>query len=127
MITIEVTGLDQLKRNFETAPDFLAKALQEAIQKSVSMVEGQAKKLAPVKTGNLRSSIGGVGGYSFVRGLTGAVGTNLKYAYRQEITDAYTHRVGQAHYMQDGVTASQGFIEQEFQKALEALAEHIVK
>lgn len=51
----------------------------KALERSVLVVQGLAKQLAPVRTGTLRRSIS-----RRVTGVKGVVGSNLKYAAIQE-------------------------------------------
>ena len=56
------------------------KANKQIINKACLMVERDAKKLCPVDTGRLRSSI-----THEIKGLTGKVGTNVEYARAVEL------------------------------------------
>lgn len=59
--------------------------------------EKNIKGLTPVQTGRLRNSI------SHTRSQnTEYIGTNVEYAPAVELKERY-HRVGQAHYMRDGI------------------------
>ena len=78
------------------------------------MTETESKRLTPVKTGNLMTSIGGASGYSFVRGVVAEVGTNVGYA-------GYVHKYHKTKsmYMERGYKAYINYIEKVFSQALE--------
>ncbi len=123
-----MTGLADLQEKFKIAGDaMLIDVIQEALGKSIAMVETAAKRLTPVATGLLRSSIGGEQGFSFVRGLTAGVGTNVKYAIYVEMNDDARHTVGQAHFMEQGYKNSEQFVQAQFQGALEKLAKKLAQ
>jgi len=54
--------------------------MEQAMGKAIEMTEGNIKRRTPVKTSNLRTSIGGAGGYKYIKPLKAEVGTNVKYA-----------------------------------------------
>lgn len=58
-------------------PDALRSELERAMQQVVLVVEGNVKRVTPVRTGNLRRSITG---RVEERGRRGVVGTNVVYA-----------------------------------------------
>jgi len=121
MISIRFTGLTDLINNFGKSSEFLESVIGKALKNSIAMVETEAKRLTPVDTGLLRSSIGGTQGYSYVRGLTAGVGTNVKYAiYVNE--GSGKHKVGQSHFMEGGVENATSYIEKEFEKAMVELS-----
>ena len=65
-------------------------------------MEGNVKERCPVDTGRLRGSITHtVNNWDY----SVTVGTNVKYAVKQEIGD-YQHKTGQAHFMRDGIQSS---------------------
>lgn len=55
--TIKILNADKLVAAFNRAPQLMAPALTNAINKSLFQIGGKAAKNAPVRTGNLRSSI----------------------------------------------------------------------
>lgn len=57
MIKIEIKGLDKLKRAFREAPREVADQIQKAINQSVVLVQANARKEAPHKTGTLQRGI----------------------------------------------------------------------
>lgn len=122
MITVRFTGLDALRENLVNAPDTVEKHVSKALGLSLSAVEMEAKKRTPVDTGLLQGSIGGEGGYSYVRGLTAGVGTNVRYAVYVETNERARHKTGQAHYMEEGVGAASDFIQDKFEEAMENIA-----
>lgn len=127
MIAIRFTGLDKVLRNFKEAPQTVKDELKMALGRSLAMAEGEAKRRTPVDTGNLRSSIGGAGGYRFITDLFAGVGTNVKYAFWVEVRDNVRHAVGEAGFMRKGAEASVEFISAELTKAARRIAASLVK
>lgn len=127
MITVRFTGLDKIRENMASAPDIVEKHVQEALGLSLAAVEMESKKRTPVDTGLLQGSIGGEGGYSYVRGLTAGVGTNVHYAVYVETNEKARHKVGEAHYMEHGVEAASDFIQNKMEAAMEKIADDLVK
>ena len=134
MISVKITGLDRLTKQFGLFPTFLAKHINGALRKSVSMVEGEGKRRTPFKTGNLRASIGAVvgggvntkPGYLFVKKLTAGVGTNVVYAWKQH-EGYYKHKVGERKYLEKGMKAAIPFIKGQMQQMVKNIANDIVK
>jgi hypothetical protein len=126
MISVTFKGLTELREAFRDAPDALEREIGEALGRSIAMVETESKRRTPVRTGYLRSSIGGQEGFSFVRGLTAGVGTNVKYAIYVHEGHA-RHAVGERKFMEKGAEASVNFIIEQFQKALEKVVVKIAK
>jgi HK97 gp10 family phage protein len=56
-IDVKITGLERLRRRWNSAPDKVKKMTQDALNKSGYLVEGASKRITPVDTGRLRSSI----------------------------------------------------------------------
>lgn len=78
-IKIEVKGLEKLESLLKKAPGKIISALRDASTKSAFLVEGRSKKLSPVDTGRLRSSI--ATSLSIAdQGITSIVATNVDYA-----------------------------------------------
>lgn len=79
-----------------------AASLRAVMEKAGEAAAESAKRLAPVKTGRLRDSIG----WTVVPGPDGAletaVGTDVPYAAAQELG---TSRIPGKHYLEDGLTA----------------------
>ena len=125
-IQVKVEGLSELRRNFAEAPDQLQRVINKALFDSIAMVETESKRRTPVRTGLLRSSIGGEQGYSFVRGLTAGVGTNVKYAIY--VHEGYgKHVIGERKFMEKGVESAKGYIQQRFGEALQDLAQFLAQ
>lgn len=57
MIVVEIKNAKEISDAFKKAPDKLKSELTKAINKSAFLVEREAKKLTPVRTGRLRASI----------------------------------------------------------------------
>lgn len=127
MLAIRFTGLDKVLRNFDAAPANVKDEVRMALGRSVAFAEGEAKRRTPVDTGNLRSSIGGAGGYRFVEDARAGVGTNVKYAFWVEVRENVRHAVGEAGYMMKGATAAAPYIQMELEKAARRIAQSLVK
>lgn len=56
-IDVKITGLAELRRKWESAPEKIKKMTMDALTKSGYEVEREAKIETPVMTGRLRSSI----------------------------------------------------------------------
>lgn len=125
MIKVTFTGLDRLAARMKQAPATLEKELHVALGQSLLMAESEAKRRTPVDTGNLRSSIAGSGGYSFVEGLRAGMGTNVKYAYWVEVRKDLRHTTGEWGYMQKGAEASVPFVKEIMEKVLGKVATSI--
>lgn len=124
MISLRLTGLDNLQKNFSRSPELVELVVGQALANSIAMIETEAKRLTPVDTGLLRSSIGGAQGFSYVKGLTAGVGTNVKYAIFVELGNG-KHKVGQSHFMEDGAKNAMPYVEREFEKAMVELSEKL--
>ena len=127
MISIRVTGLDDLEKNFGQGSQFFEDEVKKALGHSIAMAGTESQRRTPVQFGMLKSSIGGEAGYSYVRGLTAGIGTNVKYAIYVHENDRARHKVGEAHFMEKGLDASRDYIIDEFQKALGSLAVSLTK
>ncbi|MCK5492974.1 MAG: HK97 gp10 family phage protein, partial [Candidatus Omnitrophica bacterium] len=57
-IKIQIKGLAKLRKKFSVMPKHLNKELNNAVRKSVFLVEAMTKPEVPVDTGLLRGSIG---------------------------------------------------------------------
>jgi len=76
--TIEIQGLDTLKKSFAQSPSIVTKHLVSAIKESIHIIRPIMVKEAPHAKGELRKNI-----YARQTGLTGIVGPDLqstKYA-----------------------------------------------
>lgn len=78
-LTIRFSGADRLIRKAERIGGEIKSDVRVVIRKYTLIIERTAKKLAPVDTGRLRSSIRGV-----LRGMVGEVLTDVEYAPFQE-------------------------------------------
>lgn len=125
MLNVRITGLDRLAQRMKSAPATLEKEISHALGRGLMMAETEAKRRTPVSTGNLRSSIGGSGGYRYVRGLVAGVGTNVKYAFWVEVRKDLRHKVGEWGFMQKGAKASVPFIQSEVEKVAGKVAAYI--
>lgn len=55
-ISIQISGLDKLRKAFKVAPFQVKKEVNQGIGESLATLESTAKTLSPVDTGRLRSS-----------------------------------------------------------------------
>lgn len=125
--------MDGLVDRFAKAPEVLNAEIHDALGQSIAMVETEAKRRTPVKTGYLRSSIGAnIGdqntpvGYSFIKGLTAGVGTNVSYSVAVH-EGHQKHNNGERKYMEKGLEAASDYIKQRFEKAFVNLADYLAK
>jgi hypothetical protein len=86
-----------LKDNSDAVLAEIESKIQMGLEAVGIEAEDNVALLTPVDTGHLKQSITHV-----VSDHTVVVGTNVEYAVRQELGD-YQHKVGQAHYMRDGI------------------------
>lgn len=91
---VEVTGLDELMRMLETAPEALEEAVAQKAAELAEQVAGAARDRAPEDTGRLRNSI-----ESFVeRPTPGTVTGGARSSYPPAIYHEFgTGPVGSAH------------------------------
>lgn len=118
--------MNELGKGFAGSPRELEKLMSLALGRGIAMVETESKRRTPVDTGNLRSSIGGSGGWKWVRGLSASVGTNVKYAIYVHEGKA-RHAIGQRKFMEVGAKAAIPFIQKELEKVGKELAVFITK
>lgn len=127
MLTIRFEGLDKLRSNLKQAPKVLISEVEKAINRAMLKVQSEAQSRTPVKTGLLKSSIGGAQGYFVTQGWRGEMGTNLKYAFWVEVRHRAKHDTGEWGYMQKGIQASMPFIRDEIEKVAGKVALTITK
>jgi len=128
MLSIEFTNFDKVSAGLHKAPDEMKKEVGNAIGKSMEMVATESKRLTPLKTGYLRSSIGSDAnpdGIFKQKGFTGYVGTNVKYAWRQHEELKWHHSDGEAKYMEKGAKNALPYVEKTMQKAIENVIKSI--
>lgn len=121
-----MTGLEDLARKMRGAPQEMEGEITKALGRGLEMAKTESQRRTPVLTGYLKSSIGGAGGYNFVRGMTAEVGTNLKYAYYVHEYN-YRHKVGEMLFMEKGAKAAIPYIQREMEKVAEKVAIFITK
>ena len=85
-------------------------AISKALTASALLVEGQAKALCPVDTGNLRNSI-----THEVEGNEARVGTNISYAIYQELG---TSKMAAQPFLNPALEQNKGNIKKIFADAL---------
>jgi len=90
--------------------DKINKANKQIMSKACLMVERDAKKLCPVDTGRLRSSI-----THEIEGLTGRVGTNVEYARHVELG---THKMAAQPYLRPALHQNEKAILALFKKII---------
>lgn len=121
MISIKLTGFERIEKFYRDAPAIFEKELGIALKNSIGMAGTESQRLTPVDTGLLQSSIGGEGGYSYVRGLTAGIGTNVKYAvvvHEKNIP----HKIGESKFLEKGLKNAESYIQSEMDKAMERLS-----
>ena len=115
MITIKITGLNEVIKKFEKMPRDFITEMDKAVKRSAYLVEGEAKKVTPVLTGRLRASIS-----SIFSTLQAIVSPHTDYAiYVHEGTRFMERRP----FMKWGVEKAVDAIKKEFQKAVQILIE----
>jgi HK97 gp10 family phage protein len=79
-IELKIDNLDQLEQKFQEAPQQVARGIQNALQRSILLIESMAKREAPVNKqsggGNLRQSIRS----QMTNAYTGVVSVGAVYA-----------------------------------------------
>lgn len=124
MISVKFTGIKGLEASLRGAPSALVQQVERALMLSVEMAGSESQDRTPVATGNLKSSIGGTGGYKFIRGLTAGIGTNVNYAIY--VHEGYgKHVVGERKFMERGAEAAKSYIVKTMNKALSNVAKKI--
>ncbi len=79
-IRVEFQHYDQFAERLRQAPEIVREEMGRGVERAAQAGEGQAKRLAPVKTGNLRRSITHTKA-SFAGGsVSASYGTNVPYA-----------------------------------------------
>lgn len=126
MITIKVEGLEELTKRIQGSPRVLQGALLNAMGRSMAMMETESKIRTPKDTGNLRSSIGGSGGFKRIGAFESAIGTNVGYAVFVHEGHA-RHKIGERKFMEKGAKAAEKFVTSEFQKVAEIVAKQITR
>jgi hypothetical protein len=77
-VTVEVEGLDELRERLAGTPDQTHREMRSAMTRSLVLLEGEMRRLAPRDTGRLQGSITHTitgGGAN----LTGRVGPSVQY------------------------------------------------
>ena len=114
---IQVLGLDKLLANLHSAPAMFGPVLRTALPRSGLVVETEAKKVTPVKTGTLRRSITHRVDPSPIPKFA-EVGTNLSYA---------RHVHARKPFLTTGAKAAMGAIQAAMQAAARAVEQHFGK
>lgn len=93
----EIEGLDELQRKLKDIPKGTEKEVGKELDDIRLDLEGEAKRRAPVKTGDLKGS-----GFSERDGLDVTVGFTEPYALRQHEELEYEHpKGGEAKYLEN--------------------------
>ncbi len=79
-VKIEFKGLSQILAKYQKLPESVERAIADGINKAAGIVEGSAKRLCPVDTGNLRGSIHIMKHATPGKEAKAVVGTNVEYA-----------------------------------------------
>ena len=126
---IDIRGLDRVLQRLDRTVAALQTglAIQLALQAGALIVEADAKRRAPYRTGNLRRSI-----HTDVRGNEARVGTDVAYARRIEYgfagrEDRLGRRYNQAAqpYLRPAAEANRGAVIAEVNRTLRAQLERI--
>jgi HK97 gp10 family phage protein len=118
MFSIDPSEFNNLAVSFEQGAQSVGPLAQQVVRKTALDIEGDAKRFAPVDTGNLRNSIG----HSDLRsvGQSGAlearIGPTANYGHYVEFG---TSRMGPAAYMGPALDRHAG----PFEQAMNQLAE----
>ena len=113
MITVKVTGLEQVMKKFERMPREFIEEMDKAVKKSAYLIEGESKKVTPVDTGRLRASISSA--FSVLQAI---ISPHTNYAvYVHEGTRFMQGRP----YMKWGVEKAKDAIKKQFQNAVDIL------
>ena len=78
-VSIKFKGLSEILAKYSKLPENVEKGIASGINMAAGIVEGSAKRLCPVDTGNLRGSIH-IKKYASTDSLEATVGTNVEYA-----------------------------------------------
>ncbi len=79
-VKIEFKGLSQILAKYQKLPEKVEYAIADGINKAAGIVEGSAKRLCPVDTGNLRGSIHVMKQAIPGKDMKATIGTNVEYA-----------------------------------------------
>ena len=81
---VDIPQLPALQAAFQRAPELVSRETMAATNRALVGYQGTARKLSPVDTGHLRSSIQIEPATMTGSTIRGAVGTSLRYAPYQE-------------------------------------------
>jgi len=120
-IKVDIKNLEAIRRGLQKFPETIVPKLKEAVTKSAFLVEREAKMLAPVDTGRLRSSINTSYGIGPL-GIGAKVATDVEYAiYVHEGTS----RMRARPFMKQAAEMSVPQIEKFFENAVETAISRI--
>ena len=117
---IQVQGLDKLLAKLHSAVAMLGPALRTALTKSGLVVETEAKKVTPVRTGTLRRSITHRVDPAAIPKFA-EVGTNLHYA--RYVHDGTRYMKGRP-FLTQGAKAAMGGVNAAFQAFARVVEQH---
>lgn len=125
--SVTFTNFKEVRGFFKKTPQIFENEMGKAIGRSLANFGTEMKRRTPVDTGLLRSSIGSESfGYKYIRGLTGGIGTNIRYAVYVNDGNA-SHVDGQSRFVEAGLEAGTPYFEKQISEALARLAEQINK
>ena len=78
-VSITLNGMSELQAKTDKLPDKIMESLAKGVNQAAGLVEGSAKRLCPVDTGTLRSSIH-IMKHATATEPKAIVGTNIEYA-----------------------------------------------
>lgn len=111
-ISVEIEGLDEMKKAFDKSPALFVKIFDEAIKKTIFTLVGTSRQWTPVDTGFLRET----GMQTTFEALVGRLDNTAPYAvYVHEGTKKMDARP----FFDQGIETAQGDIDNFFDSALE--------
>lgn len=117
---VEIKGLDNLVKDFATAPPVVKRELNTAVRFAGVRVQREARIEAPVRTGNLRSQIR----FSNTNDGRGIVGSYAQYSiYVHEGTKYQRSNP----FMQRALEQSKGDLDIIFSTAVRNIGKHLAK
>lgn len=129
-VTIEIKNLDKIAKMADRFPQISQRHIDKAIVRSIGEIDIQTKPFTPVKTGRLRSSM--LPQFSPFQGIYGS-----KVSYALKVHDKYSAGTPYPHpslnkraiagFLTIGAQKSEKVINKEFQEALDAIAEDLVR
>jgi HK97 gp10 family phage protein len=124
-IKITIRNADQIAKAFRQAPQLMRVAFPKAINKALLTIGGQAARNAPVRTGNLRSSILDPNrGLQLANstGFVGSVGSGTGYG---GFVEGGTRFMRARPYLRPAVESTDAVIQEFFTEAVDSVFSQI--